>query len=81
MTMNIYPYGHEIEKVLGNDRANSSKVDVIFDRYTSLQSPSERDAFVLALVAGLLTIRARLSAEAKCMTDRADQVILVERNM
>lgn len=59
--MNLYPYGYEIDAVLANDRASGSKAEAIFDRYTALPSETEREAFVLALVAELLVSRARMS--------------------
>ena len=66
--MGIHLCGCDIEKVLANDRANSSKAEVIFDRYTALPSKAEREAFVLALVAELLTSRTRLDVHPQGTT-------------
>ncbi len=64
VTMDINPYACVIETVLANDRANTSKAEMIFDRYTALPSKAEREAFVLALVAELLVRRARLAGRS-----------------
>ncbi|HJS84279.1 MAG TPA: hypothetical protein VJ779_02335 [Acetobacteraceae bacterium] len=61
--MHIHPYGCEIELILANNRVNSSKAELIFERYTALPSKMEREAFVLALIAELLVNRARLTGD------------------
>jgi len=80
--MSVYPYGHEIEKVLATGRATSSKVVLIFDRYTALQSKAEQEAFVLALAAELLVSRARLNGQSESAgIMHPDQVPLSERRL
>ncbi len=67
--MSIHPYGWAIGAVLADDQTNCSKVEAIFGRYTALCSNTEREAFVLALIAELLVSRARLNETAR--TDHA----------
>ena len=59
--MSIYPYSLEIGRMLAKDRANASRAEMMFDRYTALPLEQEREAFVLALVAELLVNHTRLS--------------------
>jgi hypothetical protein len=57
--MNIQPYGNEIAITVNDSRANASKVQLLFDRYTSLGGAREKEAFVLALIGELMVTHAR----------------------